>query len=146
MGAEVMFRAFILSPSIPLGNGGGMHDVAFPAFSVASPILGQGADNQKVMAGRISREPAITCKAWTEATEGRGERARDGAHGQRTPPRPATQLSTHRPPPHPSYPHPSLGAGSALGKIPHLKNFVRKTKPENGLSRYYAMERYLSVV
>ena len=68
-----MFRAFILSPSIPLGNGGGLHDVAFPAFSVASPILGQGADNQNATTGRISRESAIRCRERTEGTEwGRG--------------------------------------------------------------------------
>ncbi len=42
-------------------------------------------------------------------------------------------LSTHRPPPHPSPTHPSLGAGTATGKIPPLKNFLCKSKPSTSL-------------
>ena len=42
-------------------------------------------------------------------------------------------LSNHRPPPHPSHPRPSLGAGTALGKIPPLENFLPKSKPSTDL-------------
>jgi hypothetical protein len=62
MGAGIMFRDSILSPAITLGNGGGLHDVAFPAFSVASPILGLGTDNQNATAGRITPESPIISK------------------------------------------------------------------------------------
>ena len=54
IGAGIMFRGSILSPAITLGNGGGLHDVASPAFSVASHILGLGADNQNATTGRIT--------------------------------------------------------------------------------------------
>jgi hypothetical protein len=34
-------------------------------------------------------------------------------------------------PPHPSHPRPSLGAGTALGKYPPLKNFLLKSNPSS---------------
>ena len=62
---------------------------------------------------------------------------RTGTAGQRSGARqPATsnnQLSTHRPPPHPSHPQPSLGAGTATGKIPPLKRFLLRSKPSTDL-------------
>ena len=53
MGAGIMFRGSILSPALTLGNGGGMHDVASPAFSVASPIPTPHPINQNANTGRI---------------------------------------------------------------------------------------------
>jgi hypothetical protein len=50
------------------------------------------------------------------------------------PPRPANQPSAHSHPPHPSPPHPSLGAGGRPRKIPPLKRFLVKCKPEKELS------------
>jgi hypothetical protein len=96
------------------------------------------------MAGRIIRESSIRSWAWTEGTEQSATRepaiSADG--GQRTagpasqpdPSRPANQPSKHRPPPHGCRTHLPLGAGSALGKIPPLKRFLLKSKPENALS------------
>jgi hypothetical protein len=40
-------------------------------------------------------------------------------------------LSSHRPPPHPSPPRPSTGAGTATGKIPHVENFLLKSNPSS---------------
>jgi hypothetical protein len=64
-----MFRDSLLGNANPLGNVACLRDVAFPAFSVASPILPPRPPNQNAAAWRISSESAITCKAWTEATE-----------------------------------------------------------------------------
>ena len=90
------------------------------------------ADNQNVSAGRISRESAIRCKASTGADRvGRNEnplsthKARPATASQRT-----SETTAHSgpPPPHPSPPPPSPAGGSALGKIPPLKNYFPKSK------------------
>ena len=122
-----------------------MHDAGLCAYSVASPILGQGEDNQNATTGRISCDSAIRYRDGTEANRDGAAHDKMRASYQRTrqgqpqpasatPPQQASHLSAHRPPPHPSPPHPSLGAGQRPRKIPHLQNFVRKSKPETALS------------
>jgi hypothetical protein len=50
------------------------------------------------------------------------------------PQQPHNHLSAHRPPPHPSPPYPSPSAGQRPRKIPPLKRFLVKCKPEKELS------------
>jgi hypothetical protein len=77
MGSEVFFRDSILSPALTLGNGGGLRCLALCRFSVASPMLGLGADNQNATTGLISGESYIRYRGRTEGTERRGRMTGD---------------------------------------------------------------------
>lgn len=154
---KVFFRGFILSPSIPLGNGGGLRCLPFPAFSVASPIPALGQTRKDAPRSRISPFSLITCKARLVTNRDGGQQDRMIVHYQCPRPRPANgtqdrsrdsvKASRAQPTPTPRVSHQPFACGRlALGKIPHVENFMVKSKPENALSRYYAMGRYLSVV
>ena len=133
--------------SLPLGRVANRGGICFGICPLIPPVVARESrtmggefmvgtyapSNQNAIAGRISCESTLRSWWGTEADRvgaGRADSQRGGGRASgtgtasATPKRPANHLSAHRPPPHGCWDHPSLGAGSALGKIPHLKNFL----------------------
>jgi len=136
-----LFRDLI-GPAIALPDKNGA------GWSVTGGQQGRGITPCHDRRGMVKASPAASCTSESAIMHrgGQGERGQDrGGSARQARPRQGARRggggdgTAHgtphtATPPHGSTPQPSAGRGGALGKIPHLKNFVGKCKRENALS------------